>query len=50
MDWTYLIPIGIFVIFIVALIGYFVSIYNRFFSLKNSAEATLGQVRVAMKK
>jgi LemA protein len=50
LDWTYLLPIGIFVIFIVALIGYFVSIYNRFFSLKNSAEATLGQVRVAMKK
>lgn len=34
----------------VGLIVYFVSIYNRFFSLKNSAEATLGQVRVALKK
>jgi LemA protein len=28
----------------------FVSIYNRFYRLKNSGEATLGQIRVAMKK
>jgi LemA protein len=32
------------------LIGFFILTYNRFFTLKNSAEATLGQVRVAMKK
>ena len=32
------------------LVAWFVGIYNRFFSLKNSAEATLGQRRVAMKK
>ncbi|RLI23132.1 LemA family protein [Candidatus Bathyarchaeota archaeon] len=32
------------------LIIYFISIYNRLYSLKNSAEATLGQVRVALKK
>jgi len=38
------------VIIVIGLIAYFVSIYNRFFSLKNSAEATLGQIRVAMKK
>jgi len=35
---------------VVGLFAYFLSIYNRFFSLKNSAEATLGQIRVAMKK
>lgn len=29
---------------------YFVSVYNRFKTLSNSAQATLGQVRVAMKK
>lgn len=32
------------------LMAYFASIYNRFFRLKNSSEATLGQIRVAMKK
>jgi len=32
------------------LIGFFILTYNRFFTLKNSAEAALGQVRVAMKK
>lgn len=37
-------------VILIALVGVFVSIYNRFFSLKNSAEATLGQIRVAMKK
>jgi len=50
LDWASLILIVIAVVVVLALIGYFVSIYNRFFSLRNSAEATLGQVRVAMKK
>jgi LemA protein len=35
---------------IAVLIAWFISIYNRFFSLRNSAESTLGQIRVAMKK
>jgi LemA protein len=38
------------IIVLIGLIAYFISMYNRFFSLKNSAEATLGQVRVALKK
>lgn len=50
MDWTSLVAIVIVIIIVLALIGYFVSIYNRFFGLRNSAEATLGQIRVAMKK
>lgn len=50
MDWTSLVAIVIVIIIVMALIGYFVSIYNRFFGLRNSAEATLGQIRVAMKK
>ncbi|MEM3018088.1 MAG: LemA family protein, partial [Candidatus Bathyarchaeia archaeon] len=50
MDWASLILLIIAVVVVLALIGYFVSIYNRFFRLKNSAEATLGQVRVALKK
>jgi LemA protein len=44
------IVIGILIVIAVGLVLYFVSIYNRFFSLKNSSEATLGQIRVAMKK
>jgi len=50
LDWITLVPIVVLVVVALGLIAYFVSIYNRFFSLKNSAEATLGQVRVAMKK
>jgi len=42
--------LGIVVIIVVVVILYFVGIYNRFQSLKNSSEATLGQIRVAMKK
>lgn len=38
------------VVVLFGLAGLFVTIYNRFFKLKNSAEATLGQIRVAMKK
>ena len=45
-----MVAIVIVIIIVLALIGYFVSIYNRFFGLRNSAEATLGQIRVAMKK
>jgi LemA protein len=41
---------GIIVLILVILVLYFVSIYNRLFTLKNSSEATLGQIRVAMKK
>jgi LemA protein len=44
------IAIAIIVIIVIALVLYFVGIYNRFFTLKNSSEATLGQIRVAMKK
>jgi LemA protein len=45
--------ISVILICVVIAIGvalYIISIYNRFFSLKNSAEATLSQIRVAMKK
>lgn len=41
---------GILVIVLIALVLWLVGIYNRFQSLKNSSEATLGQIRVAMKK
>jgi LemA protein len=41
---------GIIVLIIIGLILWIVGIYNRFVSLRNSSEATLGQIRVAMKK
>ena len=44
------IVLGIIVLVIVILLFRAVGIYNRFYSLKNSSEATLGQIRVAMKK
>lgn len=50
MDLITIILIAVVVIVVLALIGWFVSIYNRFMNLKNSGEATLGQIRVAMKK
>lgn len=47
LPWIILVIV---VIIVVVVILYFVGIYNRFQSLKNSSEATLGQIRVAMKK
>jgi LemA protein len=44
------IVLGVIALVIVGLIIWAVGIYNRFYSLKNSSEATLGQIRVAMKK
>ncbi|MDP2797277.1 MAG: LemA family protein [Methanoregula sp.] len=41
---------GIIVLVIIGLIFWIIGIYNRFVALKNSSEATLGQIRVAMKK
>jgi LemA protein len=41
---------GLILLILVGLVLYFIGVYNRFFSLKNSSEATLGQIRVAMKK
>lgn len=47
IEWIIL---GLVALVIVALVLWVISIYNRFVSLKNSSEATLGQIRVAMKK
>jgi len=44
------IVLGVIVIIVIGLILWIIGIYNRFVSLKNSSEATLGQIRVAMKK
>jgi LemA protein len=42
--------LAVIIIVIIGLVLWIVGIYNRFYSLKNSSEATLGQIRVAMKK
>jgi LemA protein len=49
MDASVLIAFLAFV-FLLVLAFYFISVYNRLQSLKNGAEATLSQIRVAMKK
>jgi LemA protein len=50
VDILTIIIIAVVVLVVIGIVAVFVGIYNRFFSLKNSAEATLGQVKVAMKK
>ena len=49
MDIT-LILIAIISVAVIVFLLYFISVYNRLYRLKNSASATLGQVRVALKK
>ncbi len=50
MEIVQILIVGAAVVIIVVFAIYFVSVYNRFKTLSNSAQATLGQVRVAMKK
>ncbi len=49
MDLTIIIG-GILLLIIIGLVGFLIVTYNRFVSLKNAGEATLGQIKVAMKK
>jgi LemA protein len=44
------IVLGVIALVIVGIVLWAIGIYNRFYTLKNSSEATLGQIRVAMKK
>jgi LemA protein len=50
MDIVSIVVIIVAAVAVVGLLLYFVSAYNRFKTLSNSASATLGQVKVAMKK
>ncbi len=50
VDIISLVLIAVVVLIVIGVAAAGISIYNRFFSLKNSAEATVGQVKVAMKK
>jgi len=50
MDFMFLLSVLLPVAIGVGLILYLASLYNRLYVLRNSTEATLGQIRVAMKK
>ena len=50
LDIFSIIILAIVVIVILALVLWFVGIYNQFYKYRNAADATLGQIRVAMKK
>jgi len=50
MDILTILIVVVLVIVAIGLLLYFVSVYNRLYRLRNSANATLGQVRVALKK
>jgi len=50
VDIISLVLIAVVVLVVIGIAAAVIGIYNRFFSLKNSAEATVGQVKVAMKK
>jgi len=41
---------GILLLLVIGIILWFISVYNRYYRLKNASEATLGQIKVAMKK
>jgi len=45
-----LILAGVVILALAGIVVWFISLYNRFYALKNSYEATLGQIRVALKK
>jgi LemA protein len=49
-DWIFLGVVALVIVVLVILVLWVIGIYNRFVSLRNSSEATLGQIRVAMKK
>jgi LemA protein len=50
MDTLFVLLLVFVVILVLSLVIYFFLTYNRFQSLKNAGEATLGQVKVALKK
>jgi LemA protein len=50
LDIFSIIILAIVIIVVLALIFWFVGIYNQFYRYRNAADATLGQIRVAMKK
>jgi LemA protein len=50
LDPLTLIILLIVAVVLIALVLWFVGIYNQFYKYRNAADATLGQIRVAMKK
>ena len=50
LDLITIIVLVIVAIVVIGLVLWFVGIYNQFYRYRNAADATLGQIRVAMKK
>ncbi len=50
MDFLTVIVVSVIIIIIAVLVVWLVSIFNRFVSLRNAADAELGQIKVALKK
>lgn len=50
LDIFSIIILAVVILVILALVFWFVGIYNQFYKYRNAADATLGQIRVAMKK
>jgi LemA protein len=50
LDLLTTIVLVIIAVVLIALVLWFVGIYNQFYKYRNAADATLGQIRVAMKK
>lgn len=50
MDMVTIMVALVLVIFLTILIGFYVATYNRFMKLRNASIATLGQIRVALRK
>ena len=50
LDLITIVVLVVVVVVLLALVLWFVGIYNQFIKYRNAADATLGQIRVAMKK
>jgi LemA protein len=50
LDFIALIIVIILLIIIVSIVAFYSGVYNRFMKLSNAASATLGQIRVALRK
>ncbi|MEM0059965.1 MAG: LemA family protein, partial [Desulfurococcaceae archaeon] len=50
MDFIALIIVIILLIITVSIVAFYIGVYNRFMKLSNAASATLGQIRVALRK
>ncbi len=50
MDFTDMLLLGLPLLVLAIVIGYFVVVFNRLYRYRNAADATLNQIGVALKK